>query len=679
MTYLQSTPHNICRNLRSLTITVGLLVAGTAYGSEPQKLSNLMDMSLTDLATMPVTVTSVSKRPETRRQAASAIYVINQEDIRRSAATSIPELLRMVPGLEVARIDGSRWAITSRGGNHEFANKLLVMIDGRSVYSPIFGGVHWDVQALPLRDIDRIEVIRGPGASLWGINAMNGVINIITRSAEKTQGGVVSAHLGSAERVATVRQGATIGDQAFLRVWAQGRDVDSLKREDGLADDDWTTSQVGFRVDSRRDGQRWEMDGRLYQGRLHNTSVLPQLTPPYTRLLNDEVKTGGVHLRLAWQRPLASDQTLSVQTYYDRSHRELDFYREVIHTLDVEIQHDWQLNDEQQWSWGVNVRHSWDELDTQNPLQFFDERGQSRLQSLFGQYTYSVGGGRGKWVLGSKVTHSSSSDLALQPSVRFAWNLNKEHLVWSSISRAVRSPSRFEQGTRYDAFAYPDPSGGPLPVLAVAEADGTFSDEKLTAYELGMRNQFSPSLALDTALFFNQYEELLALEAGEPFLETEPQPPHLVVPSRYTNYSDATSYGLESALDWTPAFDWRVAFSYSYLHTELQEDPAPGIFEFSYLSRYSPRHQLKLRSYYNFAPHWELDTLIYYTDDLGAMEVKGYARLDVRLGWNPLPQFQLSIGGKNLLEAHHREFDRTLVVVASEVERSFYVNAAYAF
>ena len=658
---------------------VGLVGASAAYGSESNRLINLMDMSLTDLATMPVTVTSVSKRPETRHQAASAVYVINQEDIRRSAASSIPELLRMVPGLEVARIDGSRWAITSRGGNHEFANKLLVMVDGRSVYSPIFGGVYWDAQTLPLRDIDRIEVIRGPGGSIWGVNAMNGVINIITRSAEETQGGVVSAHAGSAERLATLRQGTAIDDQTFVRVWGQGQDVDSLERERGIADDDWTTSQIGFRVDSRHGEQAWELDGQLYQGRLHNSSVLPQLTPPYTRLLNDEVDTGGGHLRLAWQRPLGADQNLSVQTYYDRSHRELDFYSEVIHTLDVELQHDWQLNEQQQWSWGANVRHSWDELDTRKPLQFFDERGQSRLQSLFGQYTHTVGDGRGKWILGSKVTHSNSSDLALQPSVRFAWNLNTEHLVWGSVSRAVRSPSRFEQGTRYDVFAYPDPSGGPLPVLAVTEADGTFSDEKMTAYELGMRNRFTHSLTLDTALFFNQYEALLALEAGQPYLETEPQPAHLVAPSVYTNYSDATSYGLESALDWTPAADWRVAFSYSYLQTELEEDPAPGIFEFASLSRYSPRHQLKLRSYYNFASHWELDTLIYYTDDLASLGVEGYTRLDLRLGWNPLPQLQLSIGGKNLLEAHHREFDRTLVAVASEVERSFYVNAAYAF
>ncbi|WP_372983287.1 TonB-dependent receptor plug domain-containing protein, partial [Marinobacter sediminum] len=222
--------------------------AGSADASDVQQLKSLMDLSLTELSTMPVTVTSVSKRPEALGQAASAVYVIDQEAIRRSAATSVPEALRMVPGLEVARIDASKWAITARGGNHEFANKLLVMVDGRSVYTPMFGGVYWDAQTLPLRDVDRIEVIRGPGASLWGANAMNGVINIITRSSEETQSGVVAGFAGNKERLASLRQGVAIGDQTFLRVWGHGQETDSLKRKNGLEGDNWTSSQIGFRL-----------------------------------------------------------------------------------------------------------------------------------------------------------------------------------------------------------------------------------------------------------------------------------------------------------------------------------------------------------------------------------------------------------------------------------------------
>ncbi|MFE8070158.1 TonB-dependent receptor [Marinobacteraceae bacterium S3BR75-40.1] len=657
-----------------------LLCAAPALQAEEQAgMGALMDMPLADLANMPVTVTSVSKHPEERRQAASAIYVIDQEDIRRSAATTIPEVLRMVPGLEVARIDANKWAITSRGMNHEFANKLLVMVDGRSVYTPMFGGVYWDIQGLPMRDIERIEVIRGPGASLWGANAVNGVINIITRSAAETQGTVVSGYGSNTQQNATVREGLALGGNSYLRLWGRTHHFDSLERPEGAGDDDWYLNKVGARLDSRQGDTHWEADASLYEASMHDTSLFPSLTPPYQAFYDDDINADGGHARVRWDTDFSPDHSVTVQGYYDHSRRERGYADEIRNILDFEAQHNWTIDPSRQWQWGLNFRITHDNLDATSPLAFEDDRTTSRLTSLYGQYTQWVADHRGKWVLGSKLSHTNEAGFNIQPTARFNWNLSDRHLVWASISRAVRTPARYERDSRIDLLAGPDPDGGPLPVLVTFVADDSFEEEKLTAYELGLRDQFTPTLSLDTAFFYNHYQDLLAFKARAPYVETQPQPTHVVLPYEYVNYSQANSYGFESVVDWVATDRWRIELSYSFLHMQLKKSDDPKVLDFVGLDGYSPRHQVKLHSYYNLAPDWELDTQVYYVDDLDALDVEAYTRLDIRLGWNPTPDFQLSLGGKNLLDPRHREFARTLVAVPGEVERSVYVSAAYAF
>jgi iron complex outermembrane receptor protein len=407
----------------------GVGAADTA--AKPTSAADLSRLSIEELAD--IEISSVSKRPEPLSSAAASIYVITREDIRRSGATSIPEILRLAPNLQVARVDASQYAITARGFNSTTANKLQVLIDGRSVYTPLFSGVFWDVQDTLIADIARIEVISGPGGTLWGSNAVNGVINIITRNSRDTLGGLASIGGGPDERGASIRYGAKLGEDATYRAYAKGFGRENTERSSGASErDSWGKGQMGFRMDWTKAGDTLMLDGAGYDGAIDQ------------RNFNDK-SISGAHLLGRWNRALQNQSAIQVQTYYDLTRRVYPgTFGEVLQTFDIDAQHRFSLGARQEFVWGGGYRLSHDHVDNEPVLAFLPARRNLHLANMFVQDTISLAE-RLDLTLGVKLEYNSYTRFEIQPNARLGWNLRDYGLLWSSISRAVRTPSRLDR------------------------------------------------------------------------------------------------------------------------------------------------------------------------------------------------------------------------------------------
>ncbi|HVR97059.1 MAG TPA: TonB-dependent receptor [Thermoanaerobaculia bacterium] len=647
--------------------------------SSPQV--DLTELSLEEL--MDVQVTSVSKRAEPIYAAAAAVFVITQEDLRRSGVTSIPEALRMVPGLEVARIDANKWAVSARGFNGRFANKLLVLIDGRSVYTPLFSGVYWDVQDTLLEDIDRIEVIRGPGATLWGANAVNGVINIITRSARETQGGLLAAGGGSEERgFAALRYGGALGESSFYRLYAKAFERDGGERVTGEAGaDDWSMRRGGFRLDSQLSGGGdWMVTGELYDGEAGETLTLQSLQAPLPRTVDSEEEVSGGYLLSRWQRALSETSELKVQLYYDRTERLAQFLDEDRDTFDVEVQHGFSPGRRHRLLWGLGFRRTADDLQGAEILSFSPTRRTDDLASGFLQDEITLRPDRLWLTLGSKVEHNDYTGLEVQPNLRAVWLARPHHTLWAAASRAVRTPSRAEDDLRLDAQVIPPGQLFPGSPVALLSSFGSrdFRSEELLAWELGYRAGLSPGLFLDLATFYNVYDRLRSASLGEPFLQLAPRP-HLVVPVLVGNDLEGDTYGAELAADWRVSKRWRWSAAYTFLSVQLQQRSGAGELGLEGEGQ-SPQHQLFLRSSLDLARGVELDFALRYVDELEGLDVDRYATFDLRLGWRPRPDLELSLVGQNLLEDGHFEaVSEVIPAHSTAVERGVYGKVEWRF
>lgn len=643
---------------------------------------DLTELSLEEL--MDVRVTSVSKRAEPISAAAAAVFVITGEDLRRSGATSIPEALRMVPGLEVARIDASKWAISARGFNGRFANKLLVLIDGRSVYTPLFSGVFWDVQDTLIEDVERIEVIRGPGATLWGANAVNGVINIITRSAHETRGGLLAAGGGTEERgFAGLRYGGTVGESTAWRAYAKGFERGSgeaLTGGDGA--DDWSMQRAGFRVDSTLSGGSDLMiAGDLYDGEAGETLTVQSLRAPVPRTLEDDEEVSGGYLLSRWQRALSDTSDLKVQLYYDRTERSALLIDEDRDTFDLEMQHGLAPGPRHRLLWGLGFRRTGDHIRGSEGLAFSMDRRTDHLASAFLQDEIALLPDRLWLTLGSKLEHNDYTGFEVQPNLRTVWMPRRHHTLWAAVSRAVRTPSRAEHDLRLDAQVLGpgqlDPSS-PLLAVVTTFGDRDFRSEELLAWELGYRVGLSPGLFFDLATFYNVYDRLRSSRTGQPFLELAPVP-HLVVPTRIGNDLEGETYGAELTADWRAGKRWRWSAAYSFLEIRLRQPPEADAIGLS-AEGGSPRHQIFLRSSADLTETVELDVSLRYVDDLESSGVDAYTTADLRLGWKPRPGLTLSLVGQNLLEASHVEFAPEIIPTRpTAVERGVYGKVAWRF
>jgi iron complex outermembrane receptor protein len=593
-------------------------------------------------------VTSVSRRPEKLFATASAIQVVTAEDVRRSGATSLPEALRLASNLEVAQIDARQWAITARGFNNVFADKMLVQIDGRSVYTPLYAGVYWDVQDAFLYDLDRIEVISGPGATQWGANAVNGVINITTKSARDTQGGVVVAGGGTELRHSVgVRYGGRTGRGVYYRVYANHFERGDSVRPSGRASNDaWRMSTGGFRAD-------WEAgptDALTLQGDAYNGSM-GQVGP-------DLIRVNGANLLGRWSRTLGPRSDCKLQLYFDHTHRRIPrSFTEDLNTSDLDFQHRFPLGSAQDVVWGVGYRRGADDIVNTHENAFLPPRATREWFNAFVQDEIAISPDRLALTAGSKVEHNDYTGAEYEPSVRLAFTPDRQKTIWAAVSRAVRTPSRIDR----DLFS---PATPPYRV-----AGGTnVVSEKLIAYETGFRLQLDPQLAVSLAAFINDYDDLRSLE---------PLNPPSAFPVQASSQLRGRSTGAELTAEWRPAASWRLRTGYTEMRVRSEPQPGSGARGTRDSIARDPNHQLHLRSLWDISARWELDIDLRYISPIHTQAVPGYTEGSVRLGWNPAAEWEFSLIGQNLLHAHHPEFNA--VGGRREIQRGLYARASWRF
>jgi iron complex outermembrane receptor protein len=638
---------------------------------------DLADLSIEEL--LNESVTSVSKKTIRLAESPAAITSLSRDEIHRQGITLLPDALRMVPGLDVARANGPNWGISSRGFNTQHANKLLVLIDGRSVYTPMFGGVYWDVQDVMMEDLDRIEVIRGPGATLWGANAVNGVINVTSRDARETQGTLVSTAFGTEERPSvSLRHGGTAGTGLHYRVYAKYADRAGLVDSTGADTHDGTRSwQTGFRADWERSGSgHLTLQGDYYEMRPAELVAIPNLTPPFGRTQLETNRQRGGNLLGRWVRTDSDTSHLLVQAYYDHFRHRGGMTLETRDTFDLQIERRMAVGERHDVVAGFGYRVSQDEVNDTPVAVWEHNRARLHLVSAFFQDEITLQPERLALTVGSKIEHNDFTGVEVQPSVRLLWTPTERQTLWAAISRAVSTPSRVFRDARFNQVPFqPDPAG---PVIQPALlADPNFESEKVTAYELGYRTEPVATLSFDLALFYNEYRNMTAIEAGTPTLELDPAPPHLLLPLHFTNSGHGPTYGGELSAQWKPTRDWRLIAAYTYLRMKLQ--PGSGSV------RTAPRHQASLRSYLSLPRNWELSGAVYFVDRYespsitSTIPIPAYTRLDLGVVWRPTTAIELGLWGKNLLDPQHPEITATYTEVRSEVPRSFLAQLVWRF
>ncbi len=654
---------------------------------------DLTALSLEEL--MEIKVFSVAKKPQKLSETAAAIFVITAEDLRRSGVTSIPEALRMVPGLQVSRLNSNRWAVTSRGFNGRYSNKLLVLIDGRSVYTPLFSGVFWETRDTLLEDIDRIEVIRGPGASLWGANAVNGVINIITKTAKDTQGTLLNGGVGTEEQgFVSFRHGGKMGDKGHWRFYGKYFNRDSTvfpSGEDGF--DDWDMFRAGFRADFEPSGKdTLTLSGDIHNGDVGSQFDLTSLVPPYSQTVKVDTLVSGGYLLGRWAHEVSESSDTVFQFFYDRTYRSNIVADTVEETIDLDFQHRFRLLGRHEVSWGIGYRYNRVGLDR---LTFQEGKPEDHILSGFVQGEFGLLRDQLGLVLGSKFEQNEFTGFEVQPTAKMIWEVAERNTIWTSVSRAVRTPSFAETGIRQDAGVIEPGEIFPLSPLVLVSFLGNrdFKSEELTAFEFGFRTQPVDRISLDLAGFYNIYDNLRTVEFMAPYVAEGPGLPYIVIPLQAGNKMDGETYGVELAASLS-LFDWWVLKgSYTFLQMQLHLDEdstdaegvgmAPGRANLTAESAEgdSPHHQVSVRSSMDLPHSLEVDLWLRYVDGLPSQAIPGYASMDVRLGWSPVEGLELSVVGQNLLDPQRTEYIPEAYVPTSalEVQRGVYGKVTWQF
>jgi iron complex outermembrane receptor protein len=629
-----------------LGFALGAMSAMAADNSTETKSSeNFSRLSIEELAN--IEISSVSKRPELLSDAAASVYVLTREDIRRSGATSIPEMLRLAPNLQVARADSSTYAITARGFNNTSANKLLVLIDGRTVYSALHSGVFWDAQDTLLVDIERIEVISGPGGTLWGSNAVNGVINIITRDTRDTTGTQMDIGGGTEKRSAAVRYGAKTAEDSSYRLYAKSfLRSDTSTVSGASAQDSWREQEAGFRMDSRRGEDTLQLEGSVYDGRIDQK-------------INDDKTISGGHVLGRWNRGLGEESNLQIQAYFEQAKRVYPgIFGEVVDTYDIDAQHRFQLAGKHDVVWGGGYRLSRDSMNNTAVLAFLPARSNLSLINAFVQDSVALHD-HVQMTVGAKLERNSYTGMEFQPNVKMAWKLHDHALLWSSIARAVRTPSRLDR----DLFT---PNVPPFLVAGGPE----FKSEKLTAYEIGYRVQPMSQASLSVSTFYNVYQDLRTIEL-------QPGGSPTKGPYEFENRMEGNTYGVEMWGKYYISDSWRLAAGYNYLKEDLRIKPGSSINNTVPSAGNDPPHQISMRSSMNLAHNVEFDVMLRSIGSLPSPRVQAYTALDMRLAWVLAKGVDVSLSGFNLTDRAHSEFGT--VTNRSRLPRSFYLKILWNY
>jgi iron complex outermembrane receptor protein len=657
---------------------IALLIATSAWPQEAPK--DLASKSLEDL--MSIDVTSVSKKEQKLSRTAAAVFVITQDDIRRSGATNIPDLLRMVPGMDVAQISANTWAISARGLNGEFSHELLVLLDGRKVYSPTTGGVFWDVLDVPLEDIERIEVIRGPGGSVWGANAVNGVVNIITRKASETRGKMIVAGGGNLDQgFGTAQQGGSFGTNIDYRVYTKYFNqyhMPGLTGQNGA--DGWHALHGGFRMDSTPSTKdTLAFQGDLYTGRDGVPSTyLPSITSPAAVNVNLETNLSGGFIQSVWNHVYSTRSDTSLQISFDRSKRE-DALGEARNTVSVDFQHHIAWGGRQDFVWGLGYLYTSSQTTGTLSITLHPADLNTQLFSSFIQDEIAIVKDRVYLTAGAKLEHNYFTGLVLMPMSRVTWTPNNRHMLWAAISHVQRTPASVDTTERINAGGFPGPGG--TPVLVSIFGNPHFRNEGLVAYEMGYRTTIVKNVSIDFAAYYNDYENQKTIEPIAPFFEPAPPPPHLVLPLTYENLMYGETQGAEVAANWKVTDRWTLspgyAFEQIHLHTSPGSmDTTSGPADEGGL----PRHSAQVRSHLDLGHRTAWDTSTYFVDRLTYEKVPAYTRLDTGLSWQWSKKLSISVFGQNLLRDHHLEFIDTGGATRSTlVKRSVYAKILWQF
>ncbi|HWD90758.1 MAG TPA: TonB-dependent receptor [Verrucomicrobiae bacterium] len=630
---------------------------------------DISELPLEQLLKMDVTIL---KGHETLSQTPAAISIVTSDDIRRSGAMNIPEALRQVPGMEVARVDASEWAVSARGFNDVFANKLLVLQDGRTVYSPVFSGVFWDVQGAMMEDIDRIEVIRGPGSTVWGANAVNGVINVISKSAKDTQGLLVSAGGGNIDQAfVNARYGGQFGSNVSYRVYGTYMDQDSFPRPNGQeVNNAWQMGRWGAHLDwdaSPRDLVTLQGDG--YLGAVHQSfNVFDPTSPTLVREVPDRMSVLGGNVLGRWTHTFSDTSELKTQLSYDRTERHAVVFGEKRDTVDLDAQHSFALGERNALTWGLGYRLSSDEMDKNKPADFTPASDTLNLFSGFAQDEVTVFPDKLKFTAGSKIEHNDFTGWDVEPGGRLAWTPDERNTLWASVSRAVRTPSRVEEAVQINEVES-TPFG---PAVLQVSGNRHFQSEKLMAYETGYRIHPCDKISFDLAAFYNVYDDLRSIEVAPGFP---------LIPAVLANKLYGDTYGFEATATFAVQPWWRLIPTYSLLKEELHtRNHSTDTTSVRQDEGQDPQQQFSLRSAMDLPRNISLDATLRYVDELPSLRVGSYVTMDARLSWRATKRLELALVGQDLFEPRHAEFRASFVEsAAADVPRSFYAKVTWHF
>ncbi len=605
---------------------------------------DLTELSLEEL--MDIEVSLASRKIEKVSNVAAAISVITCGDIKYSGVTSIAEALRMIPGFQVGKLDANKWAISSRGFNSLFANKLLVLIDGRSVYSPMFSGVFWEAQDMFLEDLDQIEVIRGPGATLWGANAVNGIINVISKNTRETTGGLLTTGIGTDEKqFVRFRYGGQIRKNVYYRVYGKYFKRDSYTDAMGKeAFDDWDALRSGFRMDwDLSESNDFKLQGDIYNGRAGTKLTVPNFDPYKSEF-------SGGNILGSWKHTFSEQSDFTLQLYYDQVKRvEKDFIGGRYNTFDIDFQHRFQIHQSHGLVWGCGYRLTVDKTENSAIAYFDPSKRQFGLISAFLQEEWNVYNDFLRLIIGSKFEHNDFTGFEVQPNIRMIWKPNDRNALWGAVSRAIRSPSRAD----HDIWTI------------FIKGDRTFESEEVTAFELGSHHYPTANLYYDIAVFYNLYGKLQSFE-----------------PFKAANNREAKTYGAEFSFDWSPYNRLRLRAAYTYLKINASRKEGSRYQPYDDIEGESPEHQFSLMAFINLPYKMDLNMWTRYVDQLSTnrMYIDAYFTLDVCLTCHLFPGVEVSIVGQNLLDEHHPEFSTlSIPFVSTEVQRGIYGSVKWEF
>jgi len=646
-------PHYLPGSL-PVACQAGRALAGLALASsipvyaDSLRHNGLADLSLEELSSIPVI--SVSKSAKPLSEASASVFVVTNDDIHNAGSTSLPEALRLAPNLQVAQVDARNYAITARGFNNPLENKLLVMIDGRTVYSPLFSGVYWDAQDVVLEDLDRIEVVSGAGGTMWGANAVNGVVNIVTRTSAETQGELISVGGSAHEQYATVRYGGSLDDQhnGHYRVYVKRAQHDDTDTENGISTDTgYGRTQAGFRMDWGGGDQLFTLQGDAYSGRLHQLGTK-----------DIEISGANVLARGGWD--LASSK-LSVQAYLDHTERnQPTAFAQKMNTWDFEFQHEIPLGNAQDIVWGAGYRYITDRIDNDQNFAFLPGDVNMAWKNIFIQDEISLVD-KIKLTLGSKWEDNPYTGLESMPGVKLSWEPDATKLVWASASRAVRSPSRIDR----DLYA---PTNPPVvngtPQYAIGGGPD-FVSEIANVFEVGYRSQPVARVSWSITAFYSEYDKLRTLELNTPL-------PGLV----FKNMAEANTYGMEVWGSWQPFTNWRLHSGLAV--QKIDVTLKPGSLDLSNttgLATGDPEYSWMLRSTNTLSETLEINSTVRHVAEVKGFELPAYTALDVNISWMAMPKLELSLVGQNLFDSHHAEFG--VAPGRSDIERAVFAKLVW--